>query len=105
MFVTGVPAGLRTTQVTTADTAALTKLVRDMDVKELRSNYILYIAAGAVATGGIISMVQALPLIFSSVLSGLSDLRAKGDQARQAVPRTEREWLSCTKLPGMPASA
>jgi len=33
MFVTGVPAGLRTTQVTTADTAALTKLVRDMEVE------------------------------------------------------------------------
>lgn len=33
MFVTGVPDGLRTTQLTTTHTAALTQLVRDMELE------------------------------------------------------------------------
>ena len=40
----------------------------------VRKEYILYIGAGAVATGGIISMIQAMPLIISSIFSGLRDL-------------------------------
>jgi putative OPT family oligopeptide transporter len=51
------------------------KLIRDMTVGQIRNNYILYIGAGAVATGGIISMLQALPVIFGSVIGGLRDLR------------------------------
>ena len=37
-------------------------------------DYILYIGAGAVAAGGIISMLQALPMIFSSLRAGLRDI-------------------------------
>ncbi len=43
-------------------------------VAAVRTRYILYIGAGAVATGGIISMLQALPMIFSSLKAGLRDL-------------------------------
>ena len=49
-----------------------------MSVGELRNNYILYIGAGAVATGGIISMFQALPLIFSSLRGAFGDLSSGG---------------------------
>src|SRR5436305_9025701 len=68
------------------------KLIKDMSVGELRGNYILYIGAGAVATGGIISMFQALPVILGSVVAGLRDLRG-GRSAGQAAatPRTERD--------------
>jgi len=74
---------------------ATDKLIRDMSVGDLRNNYILYIGAGAVTTGGIISMIQALPLIFASIRSGLRDL-ASSKGARDAggtvqVPRTERD--------------
>ncbi len=74
------------------------KLISEMRVSEIRSSYILYIGAGAVATGGIISMIQAMPLILSSIAAGLRDLRAAKatDGAAMALPRTERDlplWL------------
>ncbi len=74
-------------------------LIRDMAVKDIRDNYIVYIGAGAVAAGGIISMFQALPLIFSSVRGAFGDFAssASGGKAKGArVPRTERDlplWL------------
>ena len=37
--------------------------IAKMSPKDIRDDYILYIGAGAVAAGGIISMFQALPLI------------------------------------------
>ena len=52
------------------------------------SNYIRYIGAGAVAAGGIISLVKTLPLIittFREAVKGMS-LKQKAD-----VPRTERD--------------
>ena len=42
------------------------KLIADMSSSEIRSAYILYIGAGAVAMGGIISLVRALPTIWRS---------------------------------------
>jgi putative OPT family oligopeptide transporter len=74
---------------------ATSQLIRDMSISEIRNNYVLYIGAGAVVTGGIISMLQALPLIFSSLTAGLRDMSANkqedpADLARR-VPRTERD--------------
>ncbi|HEY5314395.1 MAG TPA: oligopeptide transporter, OPT family [Pirellulales bacterium] len=68
-------------------------LIRNMDVREIRNAYILYIGAGAVATGGILSMLQALPLIFASLRSGMRDLAAARSDGRpsERVPRTERD--------------
>ena len=54
----------------------------------IRNDYVLYIGAGAVAAGGIISMFQALPLIFSSIRSGLRDLRSQQGSSHQ--PRAGR---------------
>jgi putative OPT family oligopeptide transporter len=51
-------------------------LIRDMSPSDLYKNYLRYIGAGAVAAGGIISMCRALPLIFSSIVAGLRDLRS-----------------------------
>ena len=69
-------------------------LIRDMSVDDLRDAYIIYIGAGAVATGGIISMFQALPMIFAAFRSALHDLFGSGSAAQAAtaqVPRTERD--------------
>ncbi len=69
--------------------------IRDMDEDALRENYILYIGAGAVAAGGIFSLVQSLPLIVSSLVGGIRDIRATrrnvaaGQQA--AIRRTDRD--------------
>jgi putative OPT family oligopeptide transporter len=51
-------------------------LIRDMNAGQLRWFYVLYIGAGAVAAGGIISLCRALPLIVSSIQAGLSDMRS-----------------------------
>jgi putative OPT family oligopeptide transporter len=76
-------------------------LIRDMDVGAIRSKYILYIGAGAVAAGGILSMVQALPVIFGAVLGGFRDLRGSKDGTGTGrVPRTERDLPMTVVLGG-----
>lgn len=74
------------------------KLIRDMSLGQLRNNYVLYIGAGAVATGGIISMFRTLPVILASIVAGFRDVAggraapAGHDVApRAGVPRTERD--------------
>jgi putative OPT family oligopeptide transporter len=64
-------------------------LIRDMSPSDLYKNYLRYIGAGAVAAGGIISMCRALPLIFSSIVAGLRDLRSSVGGA--SADRTERD--------------
>ncbi len=68
-------------------------LIRDMTVGQLRNAYILYIGAGAVATGGIISMFRAMPMIIGSLRGALGDLSASGGatKSRTNLPRTERD--------------
>jgi putative OPT family oligopeptide transporter len=68
-------------------------LIANMSTSDVRNNYILYIGAGAVAAGGIISMFQALPLIIASMTAGLRDIRgSRGDRATAgALPRTQRD--------------
>ncbi len=51
------------------------KLIRDMNVNELRNNYLLFIGAGCVATAGIISMFHTLPMILRSIRAGLKTVR------------------------------
>ena len=69
------------------------KLIRDMSAGEIRNAYVLYIGAGAVATGGIISLFQALPLIVSSLAAGAAATCAARRPARQRSPvrRTDRD--------------
>jgi len=82
-----------------------TKLISEMTPKEIRDAYLLYIGAGAVATGGVISLFQALPLIVSSIASGLRDLRRAGGD--EAADRTERDlplWLVAIGALGLVAA-
>ncbi|MCX7424939.1 MAG: oligopeptide transporter, OPT family [Planctomycetia bacterium] len=66
-------------------------LIRNMDPDAIKANYLRYIGAGAVAAGGIISMMRTLPLILASVLAGLRDLRATRAGGVGATARTERD--------------
>lgn len=69
-----------------------TKLISEMSPVDIWKNYILYIGAGAVAAGGIISLIQSLPTIGHSLFAGLSSLKNKKSGAKTAVvPRTERD--------------
>lgn len=67
--------------------APATKLIRDMSAGDIRSAYILYIGAGAVAAGGLVSLLRALPTIWSSLRESLNSF---GSQ-RGGVLRTERD--------------
>jgi putative OPT family oligopeptide transporter len=67
-----------------------TKPIADMSPGDIRTAYILYIGAGAVAAGGIISLMRSLPIILNSLRSGLSDFKAAA-AAHASVLRTERD--------------
>lgn len=64
-------------------------LIKNMEPGQIYSNYLRYIGAGAVAAGGIISMMRAMPLIISSILGGMRDLR--GTAGGGSSKRTERD--------------
>ncbi len=66
-------------------------LIGNMEPSDIKAHYLRYIGAGAVAAGGIISMLRAMPLILGSILSGLRDLRATRVAGTEAVARTERD--------------
>jgi putative OPT family oligopeptide transporter len=70
-----------------------TKLISDMSPGEIRGAYVLYIGAGAVAAGGIFSLIQSLPTIWHGLREGLRDLGLSRADARTAggTPRTERD--------------
>jgi putative OPT family oligopeptide transporter len=55
------------------------------------AKYVRYIGAGAVATGGILSMINALPMIVASVTGSLRDLRLGKAAGEGGVIRTERD--------------
>jgi putative OPT family oligopeptide transporter len=53
------------------------KLIHDMSPNQIRGAYVLYIGAGAVAAGGLISLLRALPTIWHSLTEGLKGMGAK----------------------------
>ncbi len=63
-----------------------TKLISAMSPNEIRGAYILYIGAGAVAAGGLISLLRAMPMIWRSLTAGLKSLGKQG----AAIAKPER---------------
>jgi putative OPT family oligopeptide transporter len=62
-----------------------------MGTDDIWQNYIRYIGAGAVAAGGIINLVRAMPTIIDSFRASFRDLkRMRGDQAASGR-RTEQD--------------
>jgi putative OPT family oligopeptide transporter len=68
-------------------------LIKDMAEDDIWHEYVLYIGAGAVAAGGIISLCQALPLILGSIQAGLRDIRASqtGSDGNGTFRRTDHD--------------
>jgi putative OPT family oligopeptide transporter len=73
--------------------APATQLISQMGPHQIRGAYVLYIGAGAVAAGGIISLVQSLPTIWHGLREGLRGLGGSRDgvTGEAAMPRTERD--------------
>ena len=68
-----------------------TQLIRDMSPGAIRNAYILYIGAGAVATGGIISLIRSIPSIVGAFKRGMGSLRSSRQGTQVITPRTERD--------------
>jgi uncharacterized oligopeptide transporter (OPT) family protein len=86
----------------TVPVAPGTMLIRDMSPDDIRSAYVLYIGAGAVASGGLISLVRSLPTIWHGLKSGLSGLgKGKGGEADKSL-RTDQDipfkWVAIGSL-------
>jgi putative OPT family oligopeptide transporter len=64
--------------------------INEMGPDDIRNAYVLYIGAGAVAAGGIISLFRSLPTIWHGLREGLRDLRGGQAQAASA-PRTDQD--------------
>jgi putative OPT family oligopeptide transporter len=64
--------------------------ISEMSPSQVRGAYILYIGAGAVAAGGIISLFRSLPTIWHGLKGGLADLTG-GKAASGSVPRTDQD--------------
>jgi putative OPT family oligopeptide transporter len=75
--------------------------IATMDPAQIRSAYVLYIGAGAVAAGGIISLFRSLPTIWHGLREGISDIAsARGGGERV---RTERDLPMSVVLGGIGA--
>ena len=81
-FGDGLPAALAPVQQ---------ERIAKMEPGAIAGTYGRYIGAGAVATGGIFSMMNALPLIIASVTGSLRDLGSGKEKVSGGVPRTERD--------------
>ena len=69
------------------------QLISEMGPGAIRNAYILYIGAGAVVAGGLISLARSIPTIWSGIQSGLQDLRGGSGNGENgsSLPRTDRD--------------
>ena len=65
------------------------KLISDMSAGEIWNRYVRYIGAGAVATGGIITLVKSIPTMIESFKLGLAQLGKRGSDGD--VERTDQD--------------
>jgi putative OPT family oligopeptide transporter len=79
--------------VATGVIAPGTMPISAMGPNQIRGAYVLYIGAGAVAAGGIISLFRSLPTIWHGLKGGLADFRGRKGTAQggHAVLRTDQD--------------
>jgi len=65
------------------------KLIHDMSPNQIRGAYVLYIGAGAVAAGGVVSLARALPMIARSLRGTLG--RYGAGAGAKAAARTDQD--------------
>jgi putative OPT family oligopeptide transporter len=65
--------------------------ISQMEPFDIWSRYIRYIGAGAVAAGGIINLIKAMPTIVDSFRASFRDLRLTAGGGQVASRRTERD--------------
>jgi len=78
-----------------------TTLIKDMDPGAIRNAYVLYIGAGAVAAGGLVSVFRSLPTIWHGLMGGLRDYNASKSAGAPTTLRTDRDLSMRTVLIGI----
>lgn len=73
--------------------------ISTLDAWGIWDNYIRYIGAGAVATGGLISLVRTLPMLWSSLRSTLQGMRGPRDDKPAELLRTEQDLSQKFTIP------
>ncbi|NOT49373.1 MAG: oligopeptide transporter, OPT family [Acidobacteria bacterium] len=69
----------------------ISKTIAEMTPGGVRSAYVLYIGAGAVAMAGMISLARSLPTIWHGLKGGLADLRGGSAESNANLPRTDQD--------------
>lgn len=67
--------------------------IAEMDASAIWSNYIRYIGAGAVAAGGLISIVKAFPTIIKSFKAAIGGINVKGQMQNRTQIDTPMSWV------------
>ena len=68
------------------------KLISEMSASEIWNRYIRYIGAGAVATGGMITLIKSIPTMIESFKLGFEQLKKRaGGDANVSVERTDHD--------------
>jgi len=72
-----------------------TTLIRDMGPDDIRSAYVLYIGAGAVAAGGLVSLARSLPTIWNGLKGGLAGFKSgsNGDASLRTDQDIPLKWV------------
>ena len=67
--------------------------IDDMTPSQLWSRYVRYIGAGAVATGGLITLIRSIPTMVKSFRIGAAQIRDRlsGEAEAASIPRNERD--------------
>ncbi len=65
--------------------------INQMSPDKIRNAYVLYIGAGAVAAGGIFSLIHSLPTILHGLRAGLRDFNAERRGSREGALRTDQD--------------
>ena len=67
------------------------KLIKAMSAGDIRNAYILYIGAGAVVAGGLISLGRSMPTIWHGLKAGLSDFRGSSNGENEKLERVDQD--------------
>ena len=90
--------GPETSMYPEAAGVTISQLYAEGGAAAIWSNYVKYIGAGAIATGGIISLIKSLPLIISTFRDSMKSM--KGSQANSTL-RTDRDLPMSVILVGI----
>lgn len=67
------------------------KLIHEMSAGDIWNRYIRYIGAGAVATGGMITLIKSIPTMIESFKLGFAQLKKRAGSDTEAVERTDHD--------------